>query len=106
MKFSIAINMQRTSPEEPMDAVVERALEMAVFADRAGFEVLWTAEHHTIEFTIASSPLAILMHWGAHTRRARLGTAVLVAPYWHPIKLAGEVALVDVLTGGRLEIGI
>uniref|UniRef100_UPI0011784379 LLM class flavin-dependent oxidoreductase n=1 Tax=Brachyspira hyodysenteriae TaxID=159 RepID=UPI0011784379 len=48
----------------------------------------------------------VLVYWGSHTKTIRLGTAVAVAPYWHPIRLAGEAALADVLTGGRIELGI
>ena len=46
------------------------------------------------------------MHWAAHTSRIRLGTAVVVAPYWHPIRVAGEAALVDLFSDGRLELGM
>jgi flavin-dependent trigonelline monooxygenase, oxygenase component len=86
--------------------VVREALEIVKLADEAGFAVVWAAEHHTIEYTIAPNPLTLLTYWAAHTRQVRLGTAVIVAPYWHPIRLAGEVALVDQLTAGRLEVGI
>ena len=47
-----------------------------------------------------------LMHWAANTSRIRLGTAVVVAPYWHPIRVAGEAALFDVYSDGRLELGL
>ncbi len=56
--------------------------------------------------TIAPGPFQLLAHWGAHTSRIRLGTAVAVAPYWHPIKLAGEVGMIDLLSDGRFEFGI
>lgn len=106
MEFSIAVNMSRVTPDEDMQQVARQALEVVKLADQAGFDVAWAAEHHTIEYTIAPNPLTLLMHWAAHTDRIRLGTAVLVAPYWHPIRLAGEVALVDQLTQGRLEVGM
>ena len=48
----------------------------------------------------------MLTWWAAHTARIRLGTAVVVAPYWHPIKLASEAALCDLYSNGRLELGI
>jgi alkanesulfonate monooxygenase SsuD/methylene tetrahydromethanopterin reductase-like flavin-dependent oxidoreductase (luciferase family) len=105
MRFAIAVNLLRRGPDQPMAQVAEEALEVVMAAERLGFEVAWAAEHHGIEHTIGANPLTLLMHWGAHTRRIRLGTAVLVAPYWHPLRLAGETALVDVLTGGRLEVG-
>ena len=56
--------------------------------------------------TIGPNPFLVLAHWAAHTKTIRLGPAVVVAPYWHPIRLAGEAALLDVISNGRLEFGI
>ncbi|HMK68332.1 MAG TPA: LLM class flavin-dependent oxidoreductase [Stellaceae bacterium] len=106
MKFTLALNMVRTAPSLDMREVARHALEMVEMADEGGFEIVWAAEHHAIELTIAPNPFQLLAWWGAHTSRIRLGTAVVVAPYWHPIKLAGEAALLDLLTDGRLEFGI
>lgn len=106
MKFSIAINMIRADASQDMRAVSRHALELAQMADRAGFETAWVSEHHAIEMTISPNPFVLLSHWAAHTDSIRLGTAVVVAPYWHPVRLAGEAALTDVLCDGRLELGI
>lgn len=106
MKFSVSLNMERFSPNRNMQDVVAETLEIVRMADAGGFETIWTAEHHTIEFTIAPNPFQLLTWWGSHTDRIRLGTATVVAPYWTPIRLAGEAALCDHLTGGRLEFGI
>lgn len=105
MRFSIAVNMTRRRPDEPMDIVAARAVETVVTAEGLGFDVAWAAEHHAIEYTIAPNPLVLLVHWGAQARAIRLGTAVITAPYWNPLRAAGEIALADVLTGGRLEVG-
>jgi alkanesulfonate monooxygenase SsuD/methylene tetrahydromethanopterin reductase-like flavin-dependent oxidoreductase (luciferase family) len=56
--------------------------------------------------TIAPNPFQILTWWANHTYNIRLGTAVAVAAYWHPINLAGEAAFLDLISGGRLEFGI
>jgi alkanesulfonate monooxygenase SsuD/methylene tetrahydromethanopterin reductase-like flavin-dependent oxidoreductase (luciferase family) len=106
MKFSIAINNERLSPGIDMREVLRHTLELAQMADAGGFAIAWAGEHHAIEVNIAPNPFQQLAWWGAHTNRIRLGTAVVVAPYWHPIKLAGEAALLDLLNGGRLEFGI
>ncbi|HEY2620643.1 MAG TPA: LLM class flavin-dependent oxidoreductase [Acetobacteraceae bacterium] len=106
MKFSIAVNMERYDPGQSMREVVSDALELVQLAEQGGFEIAWAAEHHTIELTIGPNPFTILTHWAAHTSRIRLGTAVVVAPYWHPIRVAGEAALFDIFSGGRLEFGI
>lgn len=89
-----------------MEAIASRALELVQLAEQGGFEIAWAAEHHGVELTVAPNPFLILTHWAAHTRRIRLGTAVVVAPYWHPIRLAGEAGLTDLYSGGRLELGL
>lgn len=106
MKFSIAVNMERSESRQDMRQVARDALRLVRMAEEGGFEIAWAAEHHTIELTVAPNPFTILTYWAAHTSRIRLGTAVLVAPYWHPIRAAGEAALFDVLSDGRLEFGI
>jgi flavin-dependent trigonelline monooxygenase, oxygenase component len=106
VKFSISVSLERFDPLIDMRKVAAQALELVQMAEAGGFEIAWTPEHHTIEFTIAPNPFAILTHWAAHTTSIRLGTAVVVAPYWHPIRVAGEAGLCDVLSNGRLEFGI
>ncbi|MCP5088234.1 MAG: LLM class flavin-dependent oxidoreductase, partial [Rhodobacteraceae bacterium] len=106
MKFHIAINMERMDDSLDMVAVRDHTLDMVKTAERGGFEIAWAAEHHAMEMTIAPNPFQILTWWGEHTETIRLGSAVAVAPYWTPIRLAGEAAMADLLSGGRLEFGI
>ena len=106
MKFSISISLERFDPSTDMREVQARALELVQIAEAGGFEIAWTPEHHTIELTIGPNPFLVLAQWAAHTKTIRLGTAVVVAPYWHPIRVAGEAAFVDVMSNGRLELGI
>ncbi len=106
MKFQLAINLERLDGELQMPEVARHTLEMVQMADRGGFNIVWSAEHHALEMTIAPNPFQILTWWAGHTDRIRLGTAVAVAPYWHPIRLAGEAAFTDLISGGRLEFGI
>jgi len=89
-----------------MQEAVDNTLEMVKMAEQGGFEAAWASEHHSIEMTIAPNPFLQLTHWGAHTSTIRLGTAVICAPYWHPIRAAEEAALTDLYTGGRLELGL
>jgi alkanesulfonate monooxygenase SsuD/methylene tetrahydromethanopterin reductase-like flavin-dependent oxidoreductase (luciferase family) len=106
MKFSISISLERFDAKTDMRDVHTRALELVQTAEAGGFDIAWTPEHHTIELTIGPNPFLVLAQWAAHTKTIRLGTAVVVAPYWHPIRVAGEAALVDVMSDGRLELGI
>ena len=106
MKFHLAINLERTGPGQDMAEVQRHTLDMVRMAEQGGFEIAWAAEHHALEMTIAPAPFQLLAWWAAYTSRIRLGTAVVNAAYWHPIRLAGEAALCDLLSGGRLEFGI
>ena len=67
---------------------------------------IWTGEHHGMDFTIAPNPFLSLVDLARRTKNVRLGTGTVIAPFWHPIKLAGEAAMTDILTDGRLDIGI
>lgn len=106
MKFQIAINLERMNAQTDMQDVAKHTLEMVQMADAAGFEIAWAAEHHALEMTIAPNPFQILTWWAGHTNNIRLGCGVANAAYWHPINLAGEAALLDLVSGGRLELGL
>ena len=106
MKFQLVINMERMQPDITMEEVARHNLEMVQLSEAGGFESVWAAEHHALEMTNAPNPFQILTWFAAHTSKIRLGTAVAVAPYWHPIGLAGEASLLDLYSGGRLEFGI
>lgn len=106
MKFQLAINLERLDDSLDMADVARHTLEMVQMAEAAGFEIVWAAEHHALEMTIAPNPFQILTWWAGETSTIRLGSAVATAPYWHPINLAGEAAFLDLISGGRLEFGI
>jgi alkanesulfonate monooxygenase SsuD/methylene tetrahydromethanopterin reductase-like flavin-dependent oxidoreductase (luciferase family) len=106
MKFQIAINLERMDSSINMNDVQKHTLDMVQMAEEGGFEIVWAAEHHALEMTIAPNPFQIMTWWATHTNKIRLGSGVANASYWHPINLAGEAALVDVISGGRLEFGI
>ena len=106
MKFHIAINLERETAATDMRDVRQHTLDMVRAAERGGFRIAWAAEHHALEMTIAPDPFQILTWWAAHTTDIRLGTAVVAAPYWHPIRLAGAAAFADLISDGRLEFGI
>lgn len=59
-----------------------------------------------MEFTITPNPFITITDIAHHTKNVKLGTGTVVAPFWHPIRLAGEAALTDLVTGGRLELGV
>ncbi len=106
MKFQLAINLERLDDSLDMNDVARHTLEMVQLAEAGGFDIVWAAEHHALEMTIAPNPFQILTWWAGETSSIRLGTAVATAAYWHPINLAGEAAFLDLISGGRLEFGI
>ena len=86
--------------------VFARATEMAQVADRLGFDSIWCAEHHFSTYGYLSRPLMFAQHLAAHTERIRVGSAVVVLPLHHPLVVAEEIATADVLSGGRLDVGL
>ncbi|SDH83858.1 Flavin-dependent oxidoreductase, luciferase family (includes alkanesulfonate monooxygenase SsuD and methylene tetrahydromethanopterin reductase) [Sinosporangium album] len=83
-----------------------QALYQAQFVEELGFDSVWFTEHHFSRHGIVSNSLAVLANLAARTERIRLGTAVTVLPLHDPVRLAETVATVDILSGGRLDLGI
>lgn len=106
MKFSLFIHMERISAEEDEKQLYDEMLELCRIADEGGMHAIWTGEHHGMNFTIAPNPLLNLVDLARRTKNVRLGTGTVIAPFWHPIRLAGEAAMTDIITGGRLDLGI
>ena len=106
MHFSLFAHIERHDKAAAMTQLHERFVKLCQLADDGGMRALWTGEHHCMNFTVAPNPFTLLVDIAARTKHLRLGTATVVAPFWHPLKLAGEIAMTDVLTGGRLEVGI
>ncbi len=106
MKFSLFAHMERIRDDQAHSELYEDFITLCEMADQGGMRAIWTGEHHAMDFTIAPNPFISLADLAHRTRNLRLGTGTIVAPFWHPIKLAGEAAMTDIITGGRLEIGI
>src|SRR2546422_8366786 len=84
-----------------IETVYDRALERIEIMDRTGYDAVWLAEHHFSSFSVCPSVHLMGTVAAARTRRLRIGTGVSLAPFYHPLRLAEEVALLDVLSGGR-----
>ena len=106
MEFSLFAHMERLTPDQSHAELYEDFISLCQMADEGGMRAIWTGEHHGMEFTIAPNPFLSIMDLAHRTRNVRLGTGTVIAPFWHPIKLAGEAAATDLMTGGRLELGI
>ena len=75
-------------------------------AEKQGVDSLWLAEYHFSPGRVMASPITILSHVAARTERIRLGTAVILLPLAHPVRVAEEIATLDLISGGRVEFGI
>src|SRR5581483_3018515 len=82
------------------------ALDEVVRAEDLGFDSVWMEEHHSVTDHYWPSPLPVLAGFATRTTRLRLGTDILVAAFYHPVRLAEDVALLDVMSGGRFTLGI
>jgi alkanesulfonate monooxygenase SsuD/methylene tetrahydromethanopterin reductase-like flavin-dependent oxidoreductase (luciferase family) len=105
------VNLGDNLPDPTTGAVItdaekhRRLVAQAVAAEAAGFSVFQLGEHHFNHYTI-SSPVVVLAALAQHTRTIRLGTGVTLLPTRDPVLVAEELATLDVLSGGRAEIGV
>jgi alkanesulfonate monooxygenase SsuD/methylene tetrahydromethanopterin reductase-like flavin-dependent oxidoreductase (luciferase family) len=83
----------------------EELLEQAEAAEAWGFDSFWIAEHHFHEYGGIPAPPIWMAAAAQRTRRIRLGSAVVVLPFDHPLRAAEDYAMVDILSGGRLNLG-
>ena len=83
-----------------------QTIDLVTEAESRGADSVWLTEHHGFDDGYLSQPLTFAAALAARTRRIRIGTAVVLAPLRHPVHIAEEAALVDVLSGGRLELGL
>jgi alkanesulfonate monooxygenase SsuD/methylene tetrahydromethanopterin reductase-like flavin-dependent oxidoreductase (luciferase family) len=88
------------------EEVVHRELEQFAWTEELGYDAIWLTEHHFIEYGLAVDPATLAAVAAARTRRVRIGLAAAILPFHHPLRLAEQFALVDVLSRGRLDMGV
>jgi alkanesulfonate monooxygenase SsuD/methylene tetrahydromethanopterin reductase-like flavin-dependent oxidoreductase (luciferase family) len=86
--------------------ILREEVDQMVLSEELGFDSVWLTEHHYADYGLSSAPTALLATVAARTERIRLGTAVYVIPFHHPLRLAEETATLDILSGGRLIVGL
>ena len=89
----------------PLDVDYQRAFERIDIMDNAGYDCVWLAEHHFNTYSVCPSVTLMGTHIAARTKHLRIGTAVTLAGFYHPLRLAEELAMLDIFSGGRLNWG-
>ncbi len=104
MQFALFTHLPWPEGTDPKQ-IVEQATQQIQYAEELGFKSAWLAEHHFTRYSLGSSSLILATHLAALTKKIRLGTAVLVSPLHNPIRLAEDTATLDLVSGGRLDVG-
>ncbi len=94
-------------PEIPDASNLDDTLYMGELVEPLGFDSIWATEHYGSAYSMQPNPLQYLAYWAGRTSRVDVGTAVIVAPWWNPVRLASELSMLDILLKGRrLHLGI
>jgi len=90
----------------PYDVLYRENLDQIAWAEELGYESVWLSEHHVTDEGYLPSVFPMLAAITQRTTTMRIGTAILLGPFQHPIRFAEDVAVLDQLSGGRLEVGL
>lgn len=105
MKFGVLQFFSWPNRRGELAVVYDRALDRIRTMDQTGFDAVWLAEHHFSTYSVCPSVHVMAAHVAGITKNLRIGTAVSLAAFYHPLRLAEEVALLDNLTRGRINWG-
>ena len=105
MQFGVLQFFSWPGRRVPLPTVYERALHRIDIMDESGYDCVWLAEHHFSTYSVCPSVHLMGMHVAGRTKHIRIGTAVTLASFYHPLRIAEEVALLDILSGGRVNWG-
>src|SRR5437667_2304529 len=99
---------ERRFPNERLATVFDKAQAMAQLMDRSGYNAFWMAEHHFQHEGYECIPNVLMMalHLAHVTKGLKIGCGFNIAPLWHPLRLAEDFAMADILTGGRVTFGV
>ncbi|MCW5745265.1 MAG: LLM class flavin-dependent oxidoreductase [Alphaproteobacteria bacterium] len=104
MKVGTALNML-SQPGQTDAAVLTEHFVLGDLAEPLGFDSLMALEHHFTGYAMSPAPLQLLAYFAGRTKRIALGTAVIVLPWHDPIRVAEQIALLDIMCGGRCLFG-
>lgn len=105
MKFGILQFFSWPERRQALETVYARALQRIEIMDRNGYDAVWLTEHHFSDYSVCPSIPVMGAYAAARTKNIRIGTGVTLAAFYHPLRLAEEIALLDILSGGRVNWG-
>src|SRR5438067_8933352 len=103
MEFGVFDHLDKN--DRPLARYYAERLEIIAAYERAGFYAYHVAEHHLTDLGMAPSPSVFLAAVASRTTRLRFGPMIFAAPLYHPLRLLQEIAMLDQMSGGRLEMG-
>lgn len=107
MRFGLQLDF-RNPPQwhRPWASLYRESIDFAAWTETLGFDDVWVSEHHAADDGYLPSPLIAATAIAAKTRRIRIGTAIAAAPFYHPVRLAEDCAVLDIVSEGRFELGL
>jgi alkanesulfonate monooxygenase SsuD/methylene tetrahydromethanopterin reductase-like flavin-dependent oxidoreductase (luciferase family) len=105
MRFGTYFFLQAPPGRSSSEIIVEE-MDQMVLSEELGFDSVWLTEHHYADYGLSAAPSVLAATLAARTRHVTIGTAVYVVPFHHPLRLAEETATLDILSNGRLIVGI
>ena len=108
MRFGYFHNPHDVTKQRDYGELLDELRELAILCDRTGFDTFWLPEHHFSVWgrELLPNPLLVAADLAARTQRIRIGLGAAIITFWHPLRAAEDIALLDHLTGGRLEVGV
>jgi probable F420-dependent oxidoreductase len=107
LRFGLWYDFRNPAPwRQPADRLYREILDQIAWGEKNGFDDVWLSEHHFIDDGYLPSILPVSAAIAARTERIRIASGVLLMPFHNPIRLAEDIATVDVISGGRFELGV
>jgi alkanesulfonate monooxygenase SsuD/methylene tetrahydromethanopterin reductase-like flavin-dependent oxidoreductase (luciferase family) len=105
MRFGTYFFLQAPPGHRHAD-IIQRELDQMVLSETLGFDEVWLTEHHFIDYGLSVDPATLASALASRTSRVRIGLAAAILPFHDPIRLAEQLALVDIISRGRLDVGV
>jgi alkanesulfonate monooxygenase SsuD/methylene tetrahydromethanopterin reductase-like flavin-dependent oxidoreductase (luciferase family) len=105
MRFGTYFFLQAPPGHRHAD-IIARELDQMAWSEELGFDEVWLTEHHFIDYGLSVDPATLACAVASRTSRIRIGLAAAILPFHDPIRLAEQMALVDIISKGRLDVGV